>query len=110
MPSNRAVLQADYVPPRMSGWPRRTGGPGAAWPACWSRCPWPSPAFVTSVFVTTVITAGCTARARSRRVVYALQARQFESGRPGVQSAADAPLAQSAERLHGKEKVYGSIP
>jgi len=21
-----------------------------------------------------------------------------------------APLAQSAERLHGKEKVYGSIP
>jgi hypothetical protein len=22
----------------------------------------------------------------------------------------DAPLAQSAERLHGKEKVYGSIP
>ena len=23
---------------------------------------------------------------------------------------ADAPLAQSAERLHGKEKVYGSIP
>jgi hypothetical protein len=28
----------------------------------------------------------------------------------GAQSAADAPLAQSAERLHGKEKVYGSIP
>jgi hypothetical protein len=22
----------------------------------------------------------------------------------------NAPLAQSAERLHGKEKVYGSIP
>lgn len=22
----------------------------------------------------------------------------------------EAPLAQSAERLHGKEKVYGSIP
>jgi hypothetical protein len=30
-------------------------------------------------------------------VRYALYARQ-------------APLAQSAERLHGKEKVYGSIP
>jgi hypothetical protein len=29
---------------------------------------------------------------------------------PGAQSVADAPLAQSAERLHGKEKVYGSIP
>ena len=28
----------------------------------------------------------------------------------GVHSVADAPLAQSAERLHGKEKVYGSIP
>ena len=24
--------------------------------------------------------------------------------------SAQAPLAQSAERLHGKEKVYGSIP
>jgi hypothetical protein len=24
--------------------------------------------------------------------------------------AGQAPLAQSAERLHGKEKVYGSIP
>ena len=24
--------------------------------------------------------------------------------------ASAAPLAQSAERLHGKEKVYGSIP
>ena len=31
------------------------------------------------------------------QVRYALYARQ-------------APLAQSAERLHGKEKVYGSIP
>ena len=30
--------------------------------------------------------------------------------KPGARSAADAPLAQSAERLHGKEKVYGSIP
>jgi hypothetical protein len=29
-----------------------------------------------------------------------------QSGRGG----AVAPLAQSAERLHGKEKVYGSIP
>jgi hypothetical protein len=28
----------------------------------------------------------------------------------GDRNAADAPLAQSAERLHGKEKVYGSIP
>ena len=28
----------------------------------------------------------------------------------GAEGAADAPLAQSAERLHGKEKVYGSIP
>jgi hypothetical protein len=28
-----------------------------------------------------------------------------------IRSAArPAPLAQSAERLHGKEKVYGSIP
>jgi hypothetical protein len=34
---------------------------------------------------------------RTARVRYALYARQ-------------APLAQSAERLHGKEKVYGSIP
>ena len=42
--------------------------------------------------------------------MYARQARQFESGNLGAQSAADAPLAQSAERLHGKEKVYGSIP
>lgn len=25
-------------------------------------------------------------------------------------SREQAPLAQSAERLHGKEKVYGSIP
>ena len=25
-------------------------------------------------------------------------------------SVAVAPLAQSAERLHGKEEVYGSIP
>jgi hypothetical protein len=25
-------------------------------------------------------------------------------------TARQAPLAQSAERLHGKEKVYGSIP
>src|SRR5262249_17085842 len=30
---------------------------------------------------------------------------------PGAPSAeVQAPLAQSAERLHGKEKVYGSIP
>ena len=28
----------------------------------------------------------------------------------GTRGVADAPLAQSAERLHGKEKVYGSIP
>ena len=28
----------------------------------------------------------------------------------GWQHIAGAPLAQSAERLHGKEKVYGSIP
>ena len=27
-----------------------------------------------------------------------------------VQFSVVAPLAQSAERLHGKEKVYGSIP
>ncbi len=25
-------------------------------------------------------------------------------------SSSLAPIAQSAERLHGKEKVYGSIP
>jgi hypothetical protein len=30
--------------------------------------------------------------------------------RPGTRDADAAPLAQSAERLHGKEKVYGSIP
>ena len=29
---------------------------------------------------------------------------------PGQISGRQAPLAQSAERLHGKEKVYGSIP
>jgi hypothetical protein len=27
-----------------------------------------------------------------------------------TRQASRAPLAQSAERLHGKEKVYGSIP
>ena len=27
-----------------------------------------------------------------------------------VRQLQQAPLAQSAERLHGKEKVYGSIP
>jgi hypothetical protein len=27
-----------------------------------------------------------------------------------ARTRAEAPLAQSAERLHGKEKVYGSIP
>jgi hypothetical protein len=41
--------------------------------------------------------------------MYDLQARwdpvSVQAGGP-----ADAPLAQSAERLHGKEKVYGSIP
>jgi hypothetical protein len=30
--------------------------------------------------------------------------------RPVYPSLLLAPLAQSAERLHGKEKVYGSIP
>jgi hypothetical protein len=43
----------------------------------------------------------------------------LESAGPGAAScrvvrrrtrSCDAPLAQSAERLHGKEKVYGSIP
>ena len=29
---------------------------------------------------------------------------------PQVRQLKPAPLAQSAERLHGKEKVYGSIP
>ena len=29
---------------------------------------------------------------------------------PTEQDLGRAPLAQSAERLHGKEKVYGSIP
>ncbi len=29
---------------------------------------------------------------------------------PAGQTTEYAPLAQSAERLHGKEKVYGSIP
>ena len=32
------------------------------------------------------------------------------SPEPHVSFSAVAPLAQSAERLHGKEKVYGSIP
>src|SRR5215469_10541633 len=32
------------------------------------------------------------------------------SGSAGSLVDAGAPLAQSAERLHGKEKVYGSIP
>ena len=31
-------------------------------------------------------------------------------GEPDERSGGCAPLAQSAERLHGKEKVYGSIP
>lgn len=47
-----------------------------------------------------------------------VQARQEPSNRPdfSVNAGSDtlirlyAPLAQSAERLHGKEKVYGSIP
>ncbi len=30
--------------------------------------------------------------------------------KPQVRPTKLAPLAQSAERLHGKEKVYGSIP
>jgi hypothetical protein len=30
--------------------------------------------------------------------------------RPDEAGQPCAPLAQSAERLHGKEKVYGSIP
>jgi hypothetical protein len=38
------------------------------------------------------------------------QSQQRGSGRPGTHDAGGAPLAQSAERLHGKEKVYGSIP
>ena len=28
----------------------------------------------------------------------------------GTRDGSGAPLAQSAERFHGKEKVYGSIP
>jgi L,D-peptidoglycan transpeptidase YkuD (ErfK/YbiS/YcfS/YnhG family) len=32
------------------------------------------------------------------------------AGRRRKTSSGQAPLAQSAERLHGKEKVYGSIP
>jgi hypothetical protein len=43
-------------------------------------------------------------------VVYALQARCCIGLTTASQHIADAPLAQSAERLHGKEKVYGSIP
>ena len=44
-------------------------------------------------------------------VVYSLQARQDPvPASPGTLAHTDAPLAQSAERLHGKEKVYGSIP
>ena len=30
--------------------------------------------------------------------------------KPRLDKLKQAPLAQSAERLHGKEKVYGSIP
>ncbi len=45
-----------------------------------------------------------------RHVVYALQARRCCVRVFGLDGLALAPLAQSAERLHGKEKVYGSIP
>ena len=36
--------------------------------------------------------------------------RFLEPSRQCVRFSVVAPLAQSAERLHGKEKVYGSIP
>ena len=50
------------------------------------------------------------ARTWLRAVVYALSVTAERIGPPATPSAAGAPLAQSAERLHGKEKVYGSIP
>ena len=53
---------------------------------------------------------GLPAPQAAQSVVYAGWARYDRSGSPGVPVDADAPLAQSAERLHGKEKVYGSIP
>ena len=34
----------------------------------------------------------------------------FVRSQVGSRLLSAAPLAQSAERLHGKEKVYGSIP
>ena len=34
----------------------------------------------------------------------------FSHGAVYLARSTQAPLAQSAERLHGKEKVYGSIP
>ena len=67
-------------------------------------------ALLTTVFVRRRALHRGPGQTYCRRVVYALQARQLESGSSGRQGAADAPLAQSAERLHGKEKVYGSIP
>ncbi len=36
--------------------------------------------------------------------------KQLLDSKPEVNNSRQAPLAQSAERLHGKEKVYGSIP
>src|SRR5215472_3414165 len=46
--------------------------------------------------------------ARLARLPRTLSALVSAPGRPGATRR--APLAQSAERLHGKEKVYGSIP
>jgi hypothetical protein len=55
----------------------------------------------------TVATAGL-AQVSRPAVVYARLARRARRViLPGIPHA---PLAQSAERLHGKEKVYGSIP
>jgi hypothetical protein len=46
----------------------------------------------------------CQSGREPTRAVIARSDRPDEAGQPC------APLAQSAERLHGKEKVYGSIP
>src|SRR4051794_17097088 len=56
---------------------------------------------------------GCAVRTANAPLVYGvfpcLQTQRYRLVTP-VPFRVLAPLAQSAERLHGKEKVYGSIP
>ena len=54
---------------------------------------------------------GCCDRLSLAPVRWSVGADDFSSARARcVSFSVVAPLAQSAERLHGKEKVYGSIP